>query len=133
MVRVGLRPSRTPFATARLRPSPVRARINSRSNSASPPKTVSITVTTSPLSSWSITRRARLVCAPAGLLAVDFGATFGAELLELSVERLPVGADAGVSEVAILRASFDHIFCLKTLRQDRQLRVGSRHWRKPLE
>jgi hypothetical protein len=35
----------------------------------------------------------------AGLLAVDFGATFGAELLELSVERLPVGADAGVSEV----------------------------------
>ena len=37
----------------------------------------------------------------AGLLAVDFGATFGAELLELSVERLPIGADAGVSEVAI--------------------------------
>jgi hypothetical protein len=31
--------------------------------------------------------------------AVDFGATFGAELLELSVERLPVGADSGVSEV----------------------------------
>jgi hypothetical protein len=25
----------------------------------------------------------------AGLLAVDFGATFGADLLELSVERLP--------------------------------------------
>ena len=25
----------------------------------------------------------------AGLLAVDFGATFGAELLELSAERLP--------------------------------------------
>jgi hypothetical protein len=47
----------------------------------------------------------------AGLLAVDFGATFGAELLELSVERLPIGADAGVSEVAILWASFDHIFC----------------------
>jgi hypothetical protein len=37
--------------------------------------------------------------------AVGFGATFGAELLELSVERLPVGADAGVSEVAILRAT----------------------------
>ena len=47
----------------------------------------------------------------ASLLAVDFGATFGAELLELSVERLPIGADAGVSEVAILRASFDQIFC----------------------
>jgi transposase len=34
-----------------------------------------------------------------------------AELLERSVERLPIGADAGVSEVAVLRASFDHIFC----------------------
>src|SRR6202022_3029077 len=33
--------------------------------------------------------------------------TFGVEPLELSVERLPVGADAGVSEVAILRASFE--------------------------
>jgi hypothetical protein len=34
-----------------------------------------------------------------------------AELLQLSVERLPIGADAGVSGVAILRPSFDHIFC----------------------
>jgi hypothetical protein len=48
---------------------------------------------------------------PAGLLAVDFGATFGAERLELSVERQPIGADAGVFELAILRASLDHIFC----------------------
>ena len=71
-----------------------------------------VTISTSPLANWSSERRnrARLVRA-AGLLAVDFGATFGAELLELSVERLPVGAGAGVSEVAILRASCDHIFC----------------------
>ena len=39
---VGLRPSQTPFATARARPSPVRAQINSRSNSARPPSTISI-------------------------------------------------------------------------------------------
>jgi hypothetical protein len=32
----------TPRACARLRPSPVRARISSRSNSAKPPRTVSI-------------------------------------------------------------------------------------------
>jgi len=38
----GLRPSRTPRAFARSRPSPVRARISSRSNSAKPPSTVSI-------------------------------------------------------------------------------------------
>ncbi len=37
-----MRPILTPFATARARPSPVRARINSRSNSASPPSTVSL-------------------------------------------------------------------------------------------
>ena len=38
----GGRPKRTPRALARVRPSPVRARISSRSNSARPPKTVSI-------------------------------------------------------------------------------------------
>src|SRR5712691_2177152 len=36
------RPNRTPRSFARLRPTPVRARINSRSNSARPPSTVSI-------------------------------------------------------------------------------------------
>src|ERR1700719_961776 len=41
-VSFGGRPIFTPFALARSRPSPVRARINSRSNSASPPSTVSI-------------------------------------------------------------------------------------------
>ena len=39
---LGRRPIFTPRALARSRPSPVRARINSRSNSASPPSTVSI-------------------------------------------------------------------------------------------
>ena len=38
----GFRPIFTPRATARARPSPVRARISSRSNSARPPRTVSI-------------------------------------------------------------------------------------------
>lgn len=39
-VSLGLRPSRTPRALARSRPSLVRERINSRSNSASPTRTV---------------------------------------------------------------------------------------------
>jgi hypothetical protein len=38
----GLRPIFTPRALARSRPSPVRTRMRSRSNSASPPSTVSI-------------------------------------------------------------------------------------------
>ena len=41
-VSFGGRPMWTPRALARSRPSPVRARISSRSNSASPPSTVSI-------------------------------------------------------------------------------------------
>src|SRR6516164_5826812 len=41
-VSFGLRPRLCPFALARARPSLVRARISSRSNSARPPKTVSI-------------------------------------------------------------------------------------------
>jgi hypothetical protein len=41
-VSFGSLPSFTPFATARARPSLVRARIKSRSNSAKPPSTVSI-------------------------------------------------------------------------------------------
>jgi hypothetical protein len=39
---LGFRPRLCPFALARARPSPVRMQISSRSNSASPPKTVSI-------------------------------------------------------------------------------------------
>jgi hypothetical protein len=41
-VSFGLRPRLLPAALARARPSPVRVRINSRSNSARPPRTVSI-------------------------------------------------------------------------------------------
>jgi hypothetical protein len=41
-VILGFRPKRTPLAIARVRPSPVLARIKLRSNSASPPRTVSI-------------------------------------------------------------------------------------------
>jgi len=37
------------------------------------------------------------------LLAVNLGATRPAKLLKLGVERLPVGADAGIAEMAILR------------------------------
>jgi hypothetical protein len=33
------------------------------------------------------------------------------KLVELRVKRLPVGADAGVSEAAGLRVYFGHIFC----------------------
>jgi hypothetical protein len=45
------------------------------------------------------------------LLAVNLGAARAAQLLKLGVERLPVGADAGVPETAVLRVSFDHILC----------------------
>jgi hypothetical protein len=41
-VSFGLRPKITPLAFARARPSPVRVRISSRSNSARPPSTVSM-------------------------------------------------------------------------------------------
>jgi hypothetical protein len=43
------------------------------------------------------------------LLAVNLAATSGAQLLKLGVERLPVGADANITEKAILRVSFGHI------------------------
>jgi hypothetical protein len=36
------------------------------------------------------------------LLAVNFGAACAAKLLKLRIERLPVGADAGVAETAVL-------------------------------
>jgi hypothetical protein len=45
----------------------------------------------------------------AGLLPVDFIAPACAKLLKLRVERLAIGADAGVSEKTILCVSFDHI------------------------
>jgi hypothetical protein len=33
------------------------------------------------------------------------------QLLKLGVERLPVGADAGIAEAAVLRVGFDYILC----------------------
>jgi hypothetical protein len=46
------------------------------------------------------------------LLAVDIpaGASGGAKLLKLGVERLAVGADAGISKGAVLHVSFGGIF-----------------------
>ena len=43
------------------------------------------------------------------LLAVNLGASRAAKLLKLRVERLAVGADAGIAETAVLRVSFGHI------------------------
>ena len=43
------------------------------------------------------------------LLAVNPAASLGAQLLKLGVEGLPVGADAGIAETAVLRVSFRHI------------------------
>jgi hypothetical protein len=42
-------------------------------------------------------------------LPVKPGATVGAKLVELRVERLPVGADAGIAETAVLRFTFGYI------------------------
>jgi hypothetical protein len=43
------------------------------------------------------------------LLAVNLGASRATKLLKLSVERLPVSADAGIAEMAVLRVRFSHI------------------------
>jgi hypothetical protein len=43
------------------------------------------------------------------LLAVNLGATRAAQLLKLGVERLAVGADAGIAKMAVLRFIFGHI------------------------
>jgi hypothetical protein len=45
----------------------------------------------------------------AGLLAVNRAAPFLAQLLKLRVERLPVGADAGIAEAAGRGVLFGHI------------------------
>jgi hypothetical protein len=42
-------------------------------------------------------------------LAVNPGSSFGAQLLKLGVERLAVGADAGIAEAAVLRVCSGHI------------------------
>jgi len=44
------------------------------------------------------------------LLAVNPAAPFGAQLLKLGVERLPVGANSGIAERAILLVRSGHIF-----------------------
>jgi hypothetical protein len=43
------------------------------------------------------------------------GAPFGAELFKLRVKSLAVGADAGVSEAAVLWVNFGHMFCKSQL------------------
>jgi len=45
------------------------------------------------------------------LLPVDLDAACRLQLLKLDVKRLAVGADAGISDDAILRVRFDQIFC----------------------
>jgi hypothetical protein len=42
------------------------------------------------------------------LLPVNLGAARAAKLLKLGVERLPVGADAGIAEAAVLRVRSGH-------------------------
>jgi hypothetical protein len=43
------------------------------------------------------------------LLAINLRSACTAQLLKLGVERLPVGADAGIAETAVLRVSLGHI------------------------
>ena len=43
------------------------------------------------------------------LLAVNLGASGAAKLLELALEGLPHGADAGIADKPVLRVSFGHI------------------------
>jgi hypothetical protein len=43
------------------------------------------------------------------LLAENLGASRPAQLLKLGVERLPIGADAGIAKAAGLQGSFSHM------------------------
>jgi hypothetical protein len=45
----------------------------------------------------------------ARLLAVNLGASFGAKLHKLRVERLAVGADAGIAKASVFGVRFGHI------------------------
>jgi len=47
---------------------------------------------------------------PAGRLPVNLRAAIGLQLPKLRIERLPIGADAGVAEAANLGSYFGHIF-----------------------
>ena len=104
-----------PWALARLLPSAVRVRIRSRSTSAKPPRTASINprhrhhVAGSQLAEQA--EKLAAVAVRAGhLLAVDVpgGASGGAKLVKLAVEGLAHGADAGITDEAFFRVSFDH-------------------------
>ncbi len=70
-----------------------------------------VTVTTSPgaRAVEHFEKLAPVVVRARHLLAVNLGAARTAKLLKLGVERLPVGADAGIAEAAVLRVSFSHI------------------------
>ena len=74
-------------------------------------RSIRVTVTTSPGGEAvehfeefvAVVTRAR------SLSQVNLGAARSAELRKLSVERLSVGADAGIAETAVLRMSFGYI------------------------
>jgi hypothetical protein len=75
-------------------------------------RSIRVTVTVSPAASSfeQLQQLAPVSPRAAGFLPVDLAAPFRAKLLKLRVERLAVGADAGVSEVAVLRVCSGHIF-----------------------
>jgi hypothetical protein len=70
-----------------------------------------VTVTTSPGAEvFEHVEKLAPVGSRAGhLLAVNLGASRAAKLLELAVEGLPHGADAGIADKAFFEVIFDHI------------------------
>jgi hypothetical protein len=69
-----------------------------------------VTVTTSPETKGveHLQKLAAVAVRARHLLAVNLGATRAAKLLKLGVERLPVGADSGIAEAAVLRLCSGH-------------------------
>ena len=91
----------------------IRLTMANRSNVLRASRSMRGTVTTPPGSRASSSlRSSRAVAVRARhLLAVNLRTARAAQLLKLGVERLPVAADAGVAEGAVLRFSSGHILC----------------------
>jgi hypothetical protein len=136
-----LRPILTPSALARSRPSSVRARINSRSNSARPPSTVSISRPCAVVVSAHVSCSERK---PAPLPVIDASVFKRSRVERAKAVEARDGEHVTLGELADVAArwrfcglvsiiSFANRNHLKTLGQDRQLRVKSRHSLKPFE
>jgi hypothetical protein len=90
----------------------IRLTMANRSNVLRASRSMRGTVTTPPGARASSREEFAAVAVRARhLLAVNLRTARAAQLLKLGFERLPVAADAGVAEGAVLRFSSGHILC----------------------